>query len=69
MTSEERDSFKTKLKDIELWFLRENCKFEINLSADEINLLKTLMRNKNIIIPKAFKGNTVIITDKEELKV
>ena len=61
--------FKTKLKDIALPSLKlfnENCKFENNLSAGEINSFKALMRNKNIIIQKTDKGNTVAITDKEK---
>ena len=44
--------------------LSENWKFENKLSAEEINSLKTLMRNENII-QKADKGNTIVITDKE----
>ena len=52
MTAEEKDHFKTKLKDIALSsfkLLSDNCKFENNLSAEEINSLKALMKNKNII--------------------
>ena len=67
MTTEEKDRFKTKLKDIALSSFKlfsDSCKFENNLSAEEINLLKALMRNKDIIIQKADKGNTVVITDK-----
>ena len=44
----------------------ENCKFENNISAEEINSLKALMKNKSIIIQKADKGHTVVITDKEK---
>ena len=44
----------------------ENCKFENNISAEEINLLKALMKNKSIIIQKADKGHTVVITDTEK---
>ena len=53
MTSEERDHFKTILKDITLSSFRlfsDNCKFENNLPAEEITN----------------KGNTVAITDKEK---
>ena len=39
----------------------DNCKFENNLSAKEINSLKALMRNKDIIIQKANKGNTFVL--------
>ena len=46
-------------------FFSDNCKSENNLSAEEINSLKALMRNKDII-QKADKGNTVVITDKEK---
>ena len=69
MTTEEKDCFKTKLKDIALSSFKlfsDSCKFENNLSAEEINLLKALMRNKDIIIQKADKGNTVVITDKDK---
>ena len=69
MTTEEKDRFKTKLKDIALSSFKlfsDNCKFENNLSAEEINSLKALMRNKDIIIQKADKGNTVVITDKDK---
>ena len=69
MTTEERDWFKTKLKDIVLFYfklLSNKFIFENNLSAEEINSLKALTRNKNVIIQKADKGNTVVITDKEK---
>ena len=68
VTTEEKDRFKTKLKDIALSSFKlfsDNCKFENNLSAEEINSLKALMRNKDII-KKADKGNTVVITDKDK---
>ena len=69
MAIEEKNRFKTKLKDIALSsskLFSDNCKFENNLSAEKINLLKALMRNKDIIIQKADKGNTVVITDKDK---
>ena len=46
--------------------LNNNFKFKNNLSTEEISSLNALMRNKNIIIQKADKGNTVVITDKEK---
>ena len=52
MTTEEKDHFKTKIKDTALPSFNDNGKFENNPSAEEINLLKALMRNKNIT-PKA----------------
>ena len=36
-----------------------------NLSREKINLLKALMRNKNII-QKAGKDNTIVITNEEK---
>ena len=69
MATEEKDRFKTKLKDIALPSFKlfsDNCKFENNLSAEEINSLKALMRNKDIIIQKADKSNTVVINDKDK---
>ena len=44
----------------------ENYKFENNNSAEKISSLKAVMRNKNIVIQKADKGNTVVTTDKEK---
>ena len=69
MITEEKDRFKTKLKDIALSSFKlfsDNCEFENNLSAEEINSVKALVRNKDIIIQKADEGNTVVITDKEK---
>ena len=68
MTSEERDCFKTKLKDIALSSFKlfnDNCKFENNLPAEEVNLLKVLMGNKNII-PEVDEGNIIVITDQKK---
>ena len=66
ITTEKKDRFKTKLTYIDFSSFKlfsNNCKFENNLSTEEINSLKALMRNKDII-QKADKGNTVVITDK-----
>ena len=68
MTSEDRKRFKAKLKDIALSsykLLTDNCKYENNLSSEELSSLKTFTRNKNIIIQKADKGNTLVIIDRE----
>ena len=61
MTTEKKDRFKTKLK-----LFSDNCKFENNISTEETNSLKALMKNKDIIIQKADKDNTVVITDKDK---
>ena len=68
-TSEDREHFKDKLKDIALSpinFLSDDCKYENDFSSEELSSLKTLMRNKNMVIQKADKGNTVVIIDKEK---
>ena len=46
--------------------LNDNCKYENNLSSEELSSLKTLTRNKNIVIQRADKGNTVVIIDKDK---
>ena len=69
MTLEDRERFKAKLKDIALSsykLFNDNCKYENNLSSEELSSLKTLMRNKNIVIQKTDKGNSVVIIDKEK---
>ena len=69
ITTEKKDRFKTKLTYIDFSSFKlfsNNCKFENNLSTAEINSLKALMRNKHIIIQKADKDNTVVITDKDK---
>ena len=66
MTPDEKDHFKTKLKDVSLPSFKcfnESCKFENNHSAEKINSLKALMENKYNIIQKADKGNTADIAD------
>ena len=69
MTSESRERFKAKLKDIALSsykLLNNNYKYEDNLSSEQLSSLKSLTRNKNIVIQKADKHNTVVIIDKEK---
>ena len=69
MTSEDRKRFKAKLKDIALSsdkLLNDNCKYENNLSSEELSSYKTLIRKKNIAIQKADKDITVVIIDKEK---
>ena len=46
--------------------LNNNYKYEDNLSSEQLSSLKSLTRNKNIVIQKADKHNTVVITDKEK---
>ena len=39
-----------------------------NLSESELNALENLTKNKNLVIQKADKGNTVVITNKNGYK-
>ena len=68
ITSEEREHFKTKLKDTALSFFKlssDNSKFKNNPSAEEINSLKAFKRYQKQDL-KTDKGNTVVITEKEK---
>ena len=72
MTNEEKDRFKSKLKDISLPFFKlfsDNCKFENNLSVAEINSLKALMRNKDITDKEKYiEGVKHAISDSNKFK-
>ena len=46
--------------------LNDNCKYENKVSPEELSYLKSLLRNRNIVIQKGEKGNTVVIIDKEK---
>ena len=69
MTPEDRERFRAKLKGLALTsykLLNDNCKYENKVSSEELSSLKSLMRNKNIVLQKAEKGNTVVIVGKEK---
>ena len=66
MKSENRDFLKNKLKDICFSTLK-SCSFdkvEKKLSEAEFLALKNLIEHKDLVIQKADKGNTVVITDR-----
>ena len=46
--------------------LNDNCKYENKVSSEELSYLKSLLRNRNIVIQKGEKVNTVAINDKEK---
>ena len=46
--------------------LNDNCKYENKVSSEELSYLKSLLRNRNIVIQKGEKVNTVVIIDKEK---
>ena len=65
MKSENRDFLKNKLKHICFTTLKSYSfdKVDKNLSETESIALKNLIERKDIVIQKADKGNTVVITD------
>ena len=66
MKSENRDFLKNKLKDI-CFLTLKSCSFdkvEKKLSEAEFLALKNLIEHKDLVIQKADKGNTVVITDR-----
>ena len=69
MTPEDRERFRAKLKGLALTsykLLNDNCKYENKVSSEELSSLKSLIRNKNIVLQKAEKGNTVVIVGEEK---
>ena len=55
------DCIKTRLRDSTFSSYKETSKFmENNLPKAEFHALKSLIRNKELIIQKADKGNTVV---------
>ena len=43
----------------------KSCRIKSNLSSSEAKALRNLTKQKDIIIKKAGKGNTIVILDKE----
>ena len=67
LPSEKRDVLKNKLKDICFSTLNSYNfdKANTNLTDSESKSLKELIRRRDLVIQKAGKGNTVVITDRE----
>ena len=64
--SEDLDFVKTKTKETTLSSFRQyNKSPQQNLSKEELATLASLSKNKNIVIQKSDKGNSVVIVDKE----
>ena len=64
------DIAKAKVKDIRLSsykLLNDNCKYENDLSSEKLSSLKTLMRNKNIVIKNLTKVNSIVIIDMQKV--
>ena len=63
--TDNKEFVKTRLKNIAYsTYEQTKRQLESNLSLNELNALKQLSRQKDIIIQKADKGNTVVIVDK-----
>ena len=67
LPSEKRDLLKNKLNDICYSTLNSYNfdKVNANLTESESKALKELIRRKDLVIQKAHKGNTVVITNCE----
>ena len=65
-SSEDLDFVKTKTKETALSSFRQyNKSPQQNLSKEELAALASLSKNKDIVIQKSDKGNSVVIVDKE----
>ena len=66
LSNEDLDFVKTKTKETELSSFRQHNKSpQQNLSKEELAALASLSKNKDIVIQKSDKGNSVVIVDKE----
>ena len=60
------DFIKTKIKDTALTFFRNyNANVPQHFSNKEFGALKSLSKNCNLVIQKAYKGNSVAIVEKD----
>ena len=66
LSNEDLDFVKTKTKETALSSFRQyNKNPQQNLSKEELAALTNLSKNKDIIIQKSDKGNSVVIVDKD----
>ena len=67
MPDEEKEFIKSRLKDSTRTSFRSyNYNSEINLTKNEELALSNLSNNKNIIIQKSDKGNSVVLLYKDK---
>ena len=67
MLNEDKQFIKTRLKDSAFTSFRSyNYNSEINLTKNERLALNNLSNNKNIIIRKSDKGNSLVLLDKNK---
>ena len=66
LSHDDLDFLKTKTKETALSSFRQYSKSpQQNLSKEELAALASLSKNKDIVIQKSDKGNSVVIVDKE----
>ena len=66
LSNEDLDFVKTKTKETALFSFRQyNKSPQQNLSKEELAALASLSKNKDIVIQKSDKGNSVVIVDNE----
>ena len=66
LSNEDLDFVKTKTKETALSSYRQcNKSLQQNLSKGELEALASLSKNKDIVIQKSDKGNSIVIVDKE----
>ena len=66
LSNEDLDFLKTKTKETALLSFRQyNKNPQQNLSKEELAALTNLSKNKDIVIQKSDKGNSVVIVDKD----
>ena len=65
--SENLNNLKNKLLDTATssYAKTKNCRIKSNLSSNEAQVLRNLTKQRDIIIQKAYKGNTVVTWGKE----
>ena len=67
MPNEDREFIKTRLKDSAFTsFQLYNYNSEINLTKNERLALNNLSNNKNMIIQRSDKGNSIVLLDKDK---
>ena len=61
------DCIKARLRDSAFLSYKETGKFmENNLPKDELDAIKSLIRNKELIIQRAHKGNTAVLLNRKD---
>ena len=63
----DKEFMRSRFRNFAFTSLRDSSKTnENNLSEEEHLALNDLIRNRNLVIQKAYKGNTVVILDKND---